>query len=196
MLYGPTNEEMVTEIFRASRALLQGPAAEPLPHPVEVPRRGAAALRRDALARVPDEGRLFVRPRRGRRAALLQPDVRGLSAHLRAARPDRDPDAWPTPARSAATSATSSSSWPRPARARSSATRTISTSRRRPPTSTSTTWPACRPIVDHWTSLYAATDEKHDAAAFEADAGRGAACRPAASRSATSSTSAPNIRSR
>ena len=25
------------------------------------------------------------------------------------------------------------------------------------------------PIVEHWTALYAATDEKHDAAAFEAD---------------------------
>ena len=32
-------------------------AADPLPHPVEVPRRGAPALRRDARARVPDEGR-------------------------------------------------------------------------------------------------------------------------------------------
>ena len=74
-------------------ALLQGPAAQPLPHPVEVPRRGAAALRRDARPRVPDEGRLFLRPRPGRRAALLQPDVRRLSAHLRAAGPEGDPDA-------------------------------------------------------------------------------------------------------
>ena len=31
------------------RQILQGPAAQPLPHPVEVPRRGAAALRRHAL---------------------------------------------------------------------------------------------------------------------------------------------------
>ena len=45
------------------RALLQGPAAQPLPYPVEVPRRGPAALRRHARARVPDEGRLFLRPR-------------------------------------------------------------------------------------------------------------------------------------
>ncbi len=48
MLYGPTNEEMITEIFRACVQVLQGPAAQPLPHPVEVPRRGAAALRRHA----------------------------------------------------------------------------------------------------------------------------------------------------
>ena len=66
-------------------ALLQGSAAQSLSHPVEVPRRGAAALRPDARARIPDEGRLFLRPRPGRRPARLQPDVRRLSAHLRAA---------------------------------------------------------------------------------------------------------------
>ena len=65
--------------------VVQGPAAQPLPYPVEVPRRGAAALRRHARARVPDEGRLFLRPRRRRRRARLQPDVRRLSPHLRAA---------------------------------------------------------------------------------------------------------------
>ena len=75
------------------RALLQGPAAEPLPHPVEVPRRGQAALRRHALARVPDEGRLFVRPRPGRRAPFLQPDVHRLSAHVQADGADRHSDA-------------------------------------------------------------------------------------------------------
>jgi prolyl-tRNA synthetase len=51
MLFGPTNEDMITEVFRGD---------EPLPHPVEVPRRGAAALWRHALARIPDEGRLFL----------------------------------------------------------------------------------------------------------------------------------------
>ena len=43
-------------------------------------------------ARVPDEGRLFLRSRRRGRAPFLQQDVRRLPAHLRAARPDRDPD--------------------------------------------------------------------------------------------------------
>ena len=66
---------------------------EPLPDPVEVPRRGAAALRHHAVARVPDEGRLFLRRRPGGRAPRLQPHVRRLSAHLRAARPQGDPDA-------------------------------------------------------------------------------------------------------
>ena len=59
MLYGPTNEEMITDLFRQSVQVLPRAAADPLPHPVEVPRRGAAALRRHARARVPDEGRLF-----------------------------------------------------------------------------------------------------------------------------------------
>ena len=73
-------------------ALLQGPAAQPLSHPVEVPRRGAAALRPHARPRVPDEGRLFVRPRLCRRDARLQQDVRRLSAHLRAHGAEGDPD--------------------------------------------------------------------------------------------------------
>ena len=48
-------------------ALVPRPAAQSLPYPVEVPRRGAPALRRHARPRVPDEGRLFLRPRlRGR----------------------------------------------------------------------------------------------------------------------------------
>ena len=53
-------------------ALLQGSAAQSLSHPVEVPRRGEAALRRDALARISDEGRLYVRSRSGGRAPFLQ----------------------------------------------------------------------------------------------------------------------------
>ena len=81
MLYGPTNEEMITDIFRSYVEVLQGPAAQPLPHPVEVPRRGAPALRRHAQPRVPDEGRLFLRPRRrGRQAAAYN---RMFVAYLR-----------------------------------------------------------------------------------------------------------------
>ena len=172
MLYGPTNEEMITEIFRAYvRSYKDLPLN--LYHIQwkfrdEVrPRFGA-----DARPRIPDEGRLFVRPRLGRRAACLQQDVRRLSAHLRAARARSRSRCSPRPARSAATSATSSSFWPRPARARCSATRTISISRCRAPTSISTTSAGLQAIVDRWTSLYAATSEKHDAAAFARAAGR------------------------
>ena len=70
MLYGPTNEEMITEIFRAYvRSYKDLPLN--LYHIQwkfrdEVrPRFGA-----DARARIPDEGRLFVRHRPGRRARI------------------------------------------------------------------------------------------------------------------------------
>ena len=93
MLYGPTNEEQVTDDRPRRDQELPRPAEEPLSHPVEVPRRGAAALWRDARPRIPDEGRLQLRPRRGRGQALLQQDVRRLSAHLRADGAEGDPDA-------------------------------------------------------------------------------------------------------
>ena len=82
MLYGPTNEEMITEIFRAYvRSYKDLPLN--LYHLQwkfrdEVrPRFGTMRV-----ARIPDEGRLFLRPRFRRRAARLQPHVRRLSAHL------------------------------------------------------------------------------------------------------------------
>ena len=84
MLYGPTNEEMITDIFRAYVTLLPGAAAQPLPHPVEVPRRGAAALRRHARPRVPDEGCLFLRHRR--EAARAAP-ITGCSSPISAPSP-------------------------------------------------------------------------------------------------------------
>ncbi len=93
MLYGPTNEELITDIFRQNIKILPRLAKEPLPHPMEIPRRGAAAVRRHARARVPDEGRLFLRSRSRRRAAFLQQDVPGLSSHLRAHGAEIDPDA-------------------------------------------------------------------------------------------------------
>ena len=128
MLYGPTNEEMITEIFRAYvRSYKDLPLN--LYHIQwkfrdEVrPRFGA-----DARARVPDEGRLFVRSRFRRRQARLQPHVRRLSAHLRAHGAAARSRWWRRAGRSAAISRTNSSSSPTPARARCSATATISTS--------------------------------------------------------------------
>ena len=52
------------------RSLVQGSSAQPLPYPVEIPRRGAPALRADARPRIPDEGRLLVRSRPEWRAAF------------------------------------------------------------------------------------------------------------------------------
>ena len=106
-------------------AVLQGTAAQPLSHPMEIPRRGAAAVRRDARARIPDEGRLLVRSRLRGRQALLQPDVRRLSSHLRADRSRSRSRWWRRAVRSAASSRTNSSCWPTPARAKSSATANI-----------------------------------------------------------------------
>ena len=42
MLYGPTNEEMITDLMRPVGEELPRTAADALSHPVEIPRRGAA----------------------------------------------------------------------------------------------------------------------------------------------------------
>ncbi len=67
----------------AGGALLPGPAADALPHPDQGARRAAAAGRGAAHARVHDEGRLLLRPRRGGAGALLRAAERGLRADLR-----------------------------------------------------------------------------------------------------------------
>ena len=54
----------------------------------------------------------------------------------------------------------------------------------------------CTPIVEQWTSLYAATEDVHDAARFRRECRPTSGARRAASRSARSSISAPNIPSR
>ena len=63
---------------------LQAAADQFLSYPDEIPRRGPPALRRDALARIRDEGRLFVRRRPCRDAGLLPGDVRRVRADLHA----------------------------------------------------------------------------------------------------------------
>ena len=74
---------------RAPRDPQLPPAAgELLPDPDQVPRRDPPALRRDARARVHHEGRLLVRRRRRRHAALVPGDVRRLRAHLHAHGPE------------------------------------------------------------------------------------------------------------
>ena len=80
----PTSEEVITDIARKDLAQLQAAADQFLSHPDQVPRRDPAALRRDALARVRDEGRLFVRRRPGGDAEVLPGDVRRVRAHLHA----------------------------------------------------------------------------------------------------------------
>ena len=143
MLYGPTNEEVIIRDLSRLGALLQGSAAQSLSHPVDFPRRGKTPLRGDALARIPDEGRLHLRPRSGWRPAILTTGSSPPIAPFARFGLTADPDAGGNPVRSAATFPTSSSSSPRPAE-RSVSTATISRSRRRPRTSISATPRRCR----------------------------------------------------
>ena len=130
----PTSEEVVTDIARQELRSYRAAAEESLPHPDQVPRRAPAALRHHARARVHDEGRLFLRPRRRGRRPQLRRDVRRLPAHLRAPRPRLPRRRRRHRAPSAATARTSSRSSPTPARTPSSTARRATT----PPTSS---WP-------------------------------------------------------
>ena len=67
MLYGPTNEEMVTDIFRAYVKSYKDLPLNLYHIQWKFRDEVRPALRRHARPRVPDEGRLFLRPRRGRR---------------------------------------------------------------------------------------------------------------------------------
>ncbi len=92
MLFGPTNEEMITEIFRANvRSYKDLPLN--LYH-IQWKFRDEVRPRFGVMRsqRIPDEGRLFLRSRRRRRAPFLQQDVHRLFAHLFALRPHRHPD--------------------------------------------------------------------------------------------------------
>src|SRR5205823_1528505 len=74
---------------RAARAAeLPAAAGELLSDPDEVPRRGAAALRRHAGSRIHHEGRVFLSSRRGVAPGGLPRDVRRLHENLHAHRTD------------------------------------------------------------------------------------------------------------
>ena len=143
MLYGPTNEEMITEIFRASVRSYK-----------DLPLN---------LYHIQWKFRDEVRPRFGvmRSREFLMKDAYSFDLDQAGARHSYNREftaylrtfarlgltAIPMRAelvRSAATSATSSSFWRRPARARCSAIATTSRSRRRPKTSTSAASRRCR----------------------------------------------------
>ena len=69
--------------LRAQRTgQLQAAAGEFLPDPDQVPRRDPPALRGDARARIPDEGRVLVPPRRRRPGARVRQHARYLQPHL------------------------------------------------------------------------------------------------------------------
>ena len=178
MLYGPTNEEMITEIFRSYvRSYKDLPLN--LYHIQwkfrdEVrPRfglmRGREFLMKDAYSFDLDfagakhaYNRMFVAYLRtfAPHGAALDPDGRGERADRRQSL------------------ATNSSSSPTPARAKCFATASISNFDVPGPDVDFTHVGRLQAIVDKWTSLYAATSEKHDAAAFaQLGAGKGLSAR-------------------
>ena len=168
MLYGPTNEEMITEIFRA---YVRSYKDLPL-----------------NLYHIQWKFRDEVRPRFGvmRSREFLMKDAYSFDLDAAGARHSYNkmfaaylrtfarlgltaiPMVAETGPIGGDLSATSSSSSPRPARARSSATATISSFAPPPEDIDFDDAEAMQGVVDKWTSLYAATSEKHDAAAFDA----------------------------
>ncbi len=193
MLYGPTNEEMITEIFRAYvRSYKDLPLN--LYHIQwkfrdEVrPRfglmRGREFLMKDAYSFDVDQAGA---------TAFLQQDVRRLSAHLRAPGAEIDPDA--RGVRADRRQSEPRVHHPRPDR-RVGSVLPQGLSRHggaAGATSNFDNVAGLQAIVDKWTSHYAATSDMHDAAAFATITRRQPQCRRAASRSAISSISAPNI---
>ena len=63
--YGPTHEEVITDIARRELRSYKQLPVNFYQIQIQVPRRDPPALRRDARARIPDEGRLFLPRRRG-----------------------------------------------------------------------------------------------------------------------------------
>jgi prolyl-tRNA synthetase len=72
---GPTHEETITEMVKGSREQLQAAAAEPVPDPDQVPRRGPPARRPAPLPRVHHEGRVLL-PHRSKGAGGLNEALR------------------------------------------------------------------------------------------------------------------------
>ena len=168
MLYGPTNEEMITDLFRdgvkSYRDLPKNLYHIQWKFRDEVRPRFGVMRGREFLMK---DDYSFDLDKAGAQP-LLQQDVRGLSAHLRPHGPEGDPDA----RRHRPDRRRSQPRVHHPGRDRRER-RVLPQGPGRQATSSaarSTTTATCRRIVDEWTSLYAATDEKHDAGAFEAHA--------------------------
>ncbi len=166
MLYGPTNEEMITEIFRANvRSYKDLPLN--LYHIQwkfrdEVRPRFGVMRSREFLMK---DAYSFDLDAAGR-APFLQQDVRRLSAHLLAPRAHRHSDGRRHRADRRRSVATNSSSSPTPARARSICHKDYLEFAPPPESIDFDSASAMQGVFDKWTSLYAATSEKHDAAAF------------------------------
>ena len=80
--YAPTAEEVDHRFRPPGAGQLQAAAGQLLPDPDQVPRRDPPALRGDARARIPDEGRVFVPPDRCRPGRRIPQHARHLHPHL------------------------------------------------------------------------------------------------------------------
>ena len=87
MVLAMTHEEVVAILLRDIVQQLPPAADDGLPLPDEVPRRAALARRPHPRPRVRHEGRVQLRPRRGRPRPELRAPVRGVRPDLRAPRP-------------------------------------------------------------------------------------------------------------
>ena len=114
--FGPTHEEVITDIARRELRSYRQLPGQLLPDPDQVPRRDPAPLRPDAGARVRDEGRLLLPSGPGLARRDLPGDGRApTAASSRASACDSG--RWMrTPARSAAPGPRNSTCWPTPAR--------------------------------------------------------------------------------
>ena len=113
---GPTHEEVITDLVRRSVRSYREFAVQSLSDPDQVSRRGAAALRPDARARVHHERRLQLSRRRGRLPARIRQHVRNLQADFLPLGVCAFARWKPTPARSAAASLMNFRCSPNPAK--------------------------------------------------------------------------------
>ncbi len=112
---------------RAGVRLLPRPAGEPVPDQLEVPRRAPSPLRAAPQPRVPDEGRVLVRPRRRRPASRATARCSTRTTGSSSGAASRSGRSRRSRARWAATSTTSSWRSPRSARTTSSGARAATT---------------------------------------------------------------------
>ena len=194
MLFGPTNEEMITDIFRASVRSYRDLPLNLYHIQWKFRGRSPASFRSHAFARVPYERCLFIRPGQGflrvRPTTACSSPILGRSTVF-GLRPI------PMRAESGPIGGDMSHEFIILAETGESEVYCDRSLLDLPIPSEDTDYDAdLSPIVDAWTAPYAATEEMHDPKAFERLGGGTSGSLPEASRSATSSILAISILNR